>query len=172
MMKPRRLFAVGSKIKPKIAKIATMLFILPVDVAFRICLFTQGFLVFLLGLVFVAPQFGIWAAVLTTFIGIAGLKVACRAWPYRYNPPYLDREIINKQNYVIPICILGIACHLYYFWPSISFLHEVYKFHPDFRLTVVLSIYGYTLGFVYAIAEKIILRRLVDGVSTSTEEKL
>ena len=193
-----------SKIKAKITKIAIILFMLAVDAPFRICLMLAGFGYTFMGfflslsvLAFylihlVAPEAhepGVeplpFMMVLSMFItGIAGCRVAYRAQPYRDDPPYLDREIINKRTNLIPICVLGIACLFYVHWPPIETFYEEYTnlIGPE-KIYIFVPTYGFTAGFVYAIAERIILKIVVrtlghtmeapgDEISTSTKEKL
>ena len=199
-----------SKIKTKITKIAIIMFMLVVDAPPRICLLIAGGMyifisVGVLAFTLLLNLFGmlLWLSedmgefkfagfpyisfmtLLSMFIsGIAGLHVVRRARPYRYNPPYLDREIINKRTNVIPLCVLGIACLFYVHWPPIDNFYERYiDFDPGWNFMVFIHTYGFTAGFVYAIAERIILKLVVltldhareapvDGVSTSTKEKL
>ena len=194
----------GGEIKTKITKITIILFMLAVDAPLRICLMLTGFVFFCMGfflslspLIFYlihlvkSGSHAPWEELLPfivelpTFIaGIAGCRVAYRAQPYKYNPPYLDREIINKQTYLIPICVLGIACHFYAYWPPIDTFYEL--LHKDSGLEKLIPFthtYGFTAGFVYAIAERIILKIVVrtlghateapgDEISTNTKEKL
>ena len=213
------MFAVVSKIKTKITKIAIILFMLVVDAPPRICLLIAGgiyifisagvfaftLLLNLVGMAFWLFWLGgtLWLGedmeefrfagfpyisfmtLLSMFIsGIAGLQVVRRARPYRYNPPYLDREIINKRTNVIPLCVLGIACLFYVHWPPIDNFYELYiDADPGENFMIFIHTYGFTAGFVYAIAERIILKIVVltldhtrgapvDEISTSKKEKL
>ena len=195
-----------SKIKAKITKIAIILFMLAVDAPFRICLMLAGFGYACVGLfllpinllhhlvLLVAPEalnppgaepsLPLMGLLSWSIAGIAGLLVACRAQPYRYDPPYLNREIINKQAYLIPLCVLGIACLFYVYWPPIETFYEEYTnlIGPE-KIYIFVPTYGFTAGFVYVIAERIILKIAVltldhtreapvGEISTNTKEKL
>ena len=124
---------------------------------------------------------GVMDLISMSITGIAGLLVGSRMPPYRYEPPYLNRKIINKRTNLIPLCVLGIACLFYVHWPPIdtfyeklSSLYEGYEeahnegfVSADILLFIFLFIfilvptYGFTFGFVHAIVERIILRIVV-----------
>ena len=186
-IEPGGLLALVGKIKTRITKIAIILFMLAVDAPLRICLMLVGFgyacvgLIYLVGglvlmlahwqMISEVREFQAFMDFLSWSItGIAGCRVAYRAQPYRYNPPYLDRKIINERTNLILICVLGIACHFYVHWPPIDTFHELHKnFIGPEKLMPYLYTYGFTAGFVYAIAERIILKIAVLALDHTRE---
>ena len=182
----------GNKIKTKIAKITIILFMLAVDIPSRICLFIMGYGFFGYGMVFftftlvlnlgelilgsgmkefTSPFLPFMTILSMSISGFSGLQVSRRVRPYGYNPPHLERKVINKQTSVIPLCVLGIACDFY----MLVF--------GDLDKLVSLFIIIHIVAFLYSMVETIILKIAVltldntreapvGGVSTSTKEDM
>lgn len=192
-----------SKIKTRITKSAIILFMLAVDLPLRFVLFSTGLVASFFGIFLLLLDLGNLVArvvdgdtdelfffmylLSTSIMGIAALRVAFRAQLYRYNPPYLDREIINKRTTVIPLSVLGISSIFYMVsQPYGSPGHAVDMFllyifyttlqsyggpdHPVVTSLLYMKLIG-IVGFLYAILETIILRRVVLA-SGSTNEAL
>lgn len=154
-----------SKVRARLARTAIILFWHAVDAPLRYVLFWIGFIVIGITIVFLSlgPIFttATGKAVIenSTFMyvlsmsitGIAALRVALRSRPYRYDPPYLKREIINKRTTVIPLSILGIA-GIFYIVPT---------FDASDTLTLPCVSLICVAGFLCAMFEAIILGKVV-----------
>lgn len=165
-----------SKIKTRITKSAIILFMLAVDRPLRFVLFSTGSMASFFGIFTLLANLALMIAERKVFIdlssfmfllsmsitGIAALRVALRAQPYRYNSPYLDREIINKRTTVIPLSVLGIA--------GIFYMGSTLYGHDYLVVTSLLymKLIG-IVGFLYAILETIILRRVALAPGNANE---